>query len=1162
MTPIDTFISQFVSKQFPDFYQEEGPLFVLFAEEYYKWLESTNVVVSGSDVSGETIYHSRNLLNYRDIDSTLDEFLVYFKEKYLKGISFDTLTNKRFLVKVALDLFRSKGTERSIDLLFKTVYGVKAEVFTPGDHILRLSDGKWIVPIYLELTREEKTKEFIGKQITGSQSGATAVIEYLITRNIKGSLIDIAYLSSIEGDFLKNDIINTSGSIEGCPKVIGSLTTVNLTLQGQGFEVGEEVILTSARGVEGKARVTGIQSQTGTVQFTLVDGGWGFSTTANTLVSSKVLTFNSNLVTDIPLFTSIEQELYNITLNNIIGEVSNGDILEDTGGNSAVIVSSNKVRYSNNTLLILSPVSGNVLTSPSLEALGKSVIVANDTVVFNVGDTISQYPNPGSNATGTVLDRREVSIITISGNTSTSNGLSVGNYIYQTDTNASGYISATPKGSNYGFVNVGIIAVTNTVGTFNNSSVLSVYSESSNTTAIATATASGSELGYLYYLVNVTDQDLWVEGANVATATSTNNTLKIIGSVGGTFTAFTDITATGNVIGSNATSIGVVDIQNTFYGTGVSNASMVISNSTVVTPNIISVSTGTGADFSVGIIGDSETVLLSPDRISSNNDGPSTSSVKFSEMIISGANSTYGFLSDLLILSGGSGYSNTDVITFSGGTSGFSAGNATIVTDVSGVITGTALSANVGGGYTATPTVTIANSSGGASTGTGASIVPLFPLGFIKLPVGDLSYVLLDLLRFEAKTIGSISTISGINPGENYNINPIILTHEPGVAAYDKKDYTLLVANVSGIFIPNELVRQFNELSTVTITGNNYSGNTSATFDISEYVFTTNGLETTGSGTVRTSSSASGTFTVVIENQSGTFANTVNAYIITVSDTTGFVDDNAVAQGSVVGTLLAHNTDTLVVVNATGTFQANATNIVGDLGGSTTITNATTQDIFKLTGLTSNSTIDIINANNSTSDVNTAKGRVHSYDSETNVLAVKRISLFSEFVANATNYIIGETTGANAQIVSVTQANSLPVGLNANVTANVTTSTGSLTGVDIISSGFGYVQDESINIISLDGARVATGKAVIRNQGKEQGRYTSYDGFPDSYRYIHDGEYYQEYSYEVNTSIPFDAYRDLLKQVLHVAGTKMFGRFNSATVVNNAVTVSGSSITY
>jgi hypothetical protein len=276
--------------------------------------------------------------------------------------------------------------------------------------------------------------------------------------------------------------------------------------------------------------------------------------------------------------------------------------------------------------------------------------------------------------------------------------------------------------------------------------------------------------------------------------------------------------------------------------------------------------------------------------------------------------------------------------------------------------------------------------------------------------------------------------------------------------------------------------------------------------------------------------------------------------------TTGFANTDTVTQGAASGTITTLNSTTLVITGVSGTFNANATVITNGSTGTTTITNVSNTSIYRLTGLTSNSNIDITDVDDTTTEVVTARGRVDSFNA--NILEVRRITLFAEFTANATNRITGVTSAANDVITSVSYANTLSVGLNANVQANVTTSTGSLTGIDIISSGFGYVQDEAINIVSRDGTRTATGKAVIRNQGREEGRYTSYDGFPDSYRYIHDGEYYQEYSYEVNTSIPFDRYKDLLREVLHVAGTKMFGKFNSDTTVNNTITVSRSSITY
>jgi hypothetical protein len=41
--------------------------------------------------------------------------------------------------------------------------------------------------------------------------------------------------------------------------------------------------------------------------------------------------------------------------------------------------------------------------------------------------------------------------------------------------------------------------------------------------------------------------------------------------------------------------------------------------------------------------------------------------------------------------------------------------------------------------------------------------------------------------------------------------------------------------------------------------------------------------------------------------------------------------------------------------------------------------------------------------------------------------------------------------------------------------------------------------------------------------------------------YIHDGDYYQEYSYEILSKISVDRYADMFKKVMHTAGTKFFG---------------------
>lgn len=77
----------------------------------------------------------------------------------------------------------------------------------------------------------------------------------------------------------------------------------------------------------------------------------------------------------------------------------------------------------------------------------------------------------------------------------------------------------------------------------------------------------------------------------------------------------------------------------------------------------------------------------------------------------------------------------------------------------------------------------------------------------------------------------------------------------------------------------------------------------------------------------------------------------------------------------------------------------------------------------------------------------------------------------------------------------------------------------------------------------------------MQKQGVGAGFYSSTKGFLDSDKKLQDNQYYQEYSYEVQTKIPFDKYFDVLKQVTHVAGTKAFGKVTSLSVVNTTMTV-------
>ena len=247
-----------------------------------------------------TIFLSRNLGKLRDIDKTIDLFVVKFKEKYLKNIEFDTQSNKRLLVKNSLDLYRSKGTARSIDLFFRLIYGTKSSVYYPGDDLFRLSDADWVKPQYIEInsTSVDRAIALVGKQVVGIRSGATAFVERYIKRKANSGVVHVLYVSSVSGTFEVGEKLKYDQIYDDSPKVLGSLNEVNVLEGSELFNVGDPVNFESDTGLNALGRVTAITRGTGEVSFRIADSGWGYTTnqanstapvTSNTLLSEKTL---------------------------------------------------------------------------------------------------------------------------------------------------------------------------------------------------------------------------------------------------------------------------------------------------------------------------------------------------------------------------------------------------------------------------------------------------------------------------------------------------------------------------------------------------------------------------------------------------------------------------------------------------------------------------------------------------------------------------------------------------------------------------------------------------------------------------------------------------------------------------------------------------------
>ena len=117
------------------------------------------------------------------------------------------------------------------------------------------------------------------------------------------------------------------------------------------------------------------------------------------------------------------------------------------------------------------------------------------------------------------------------------------------------------------------------------------------------------------------------------------------------------------------------------------------------------------------------------------------------------------------------------------------------------------------------------------------------------------------------------------------------------------------------------------------------------------------------------------------------------------------------------------------------------------------------------------------------------------------------------------------------------------LGNNAIITGDAGFGVDALGSVKVVDSGFGYEQREEVSLVSLaNSSLVASGTALLIKQGQGRGKFLSTRGFLSSDKYITDSYFYQDYSYEVRSSIVFNKYSDLLKKLWHPAGVEKFGR--------------------
>lgn len=146
--------------------------------------------------------------------------------------------------------------------------------------------------------------------------------------------------------------------------------------------------------------------------------------------------------------------------------------------------------------------------------------------------------------------------------------------------------------------------------------------------------------------------------------------------------------------------------------------------------------------------------------------------------------------------------------------------------------------------------------------------------------------------------------------------------------------------------------------------------------------------------------------------------------------------------------------------------------------------------------------------------------------------------------ANYNGFVVPSVFDRRVAGYGIYRSDSTLWGNNAIITGKLATGNGVINSVRLLSSGYGYNDlYEQIDFVNEANSNLtATMQVVTGAIGYEEGEWADQSGFLNADKYLTDSNYYQEYSYEIQVERSLDKYIDVLKQVMHPVGNRVFGK--------------------
>jgi hypothetical protein len=368
--------SSLIPNQLPDFVRSDYPTFIAFVEAYYEYLDNQGV----------------DLKSLRDLDTTIDSFIQYFKRELAINLPAEITVDERFLLQHIKDQYLAKGSEGSFKLLFRLLYNKNVTVNYPGRQMLRASDGRWQqdVSIFVNVTLGDPA-DIDGKLVDVVKPNKTfkllidrrQYVEVEIARVVQLSantfefFIDRKYFGEIEvGDEIRYKQLFVG-------KIVSTTSRLQISQAGEGFTPGQLFELKTGSGVRSIVKVTRVGANGEILSAEFIKFGIGYTTDFSVSV---------NATND--YYTSTNESLLTSTLITA-GNIAITDVTRGFGEQGYV----NTVNYAYDVISgVVSPpwdgsYAGEVIREFSAQASQGVVVSTLQDAIFKVSlGSLAKYP--------------------------------------------------------------------------------------------------------------------------------------------------------------------------------------------------------------------------------------------------------------------------------------------------------------------------------------------------------------------------------------------------------------------------------------------------------------------------------------------------------------------------------------------------------------------------------------------------------------------------------------------------------------------------------------------------------------------------------------------------------------------------------------------------